>query len=351
MLSEKEILDVLKNIVDPDLNKDIVSLGFVKNLKIGEKSVSLTINLTTPACPLKSQFKQDAINLIKSNFKEIEKVDVEITSEVKKGARQEGFLDVFPEAKNIVAVGSGKGGVGKSTVAVNIASALSVLGSKVGLLDADIYGPSISMMLKTDLKPILMGDKILPLKSNNIFYISMGFLIEEETPIIWRGPLVSRAIEQLLSEVQWPELDYLIIDLPPGTGDAQLTICQRVPVTGAIIVSTPNDVALKTAKRGLVMFEKMNVPILGVVENMSYFVCPYCNNHSDIFVSGLVEEEGQKLGIPCLSKIPVEPKVAESGEKGIPIVNLYPSSETSKAFIKCAEKLASEISKLNLKEK
>lgn len=349
MVTENQILEVLKQIVDPDLKKDIVSLGFVKDLKIGDKSVSFKLNLTTPACPLKAEFKRQAEEIVKKSFPEIEEVNVEITSEVKKAERPQGFLEILPSAKNIVAVGSGKGGVGKSTVAVNLASALSILGGSVGLLDADIYGPSVSMMLKTSQKPIVVGDKILPLKSNGIFYISMGFLVEEETPIIWRGPLVSKAIEQLLSEVDWPELDYLIIDLPPGTGDAQLTICQRVPVTGAVVVSTPNDVALATAKRGLVMFEKMNVPILGIIENMSYFICPHCGKESEIFSKGMAETEAINMGIACLGKIPIESKISESGEKGIPVVNLYPSSETSKAFLKAAESLAQEISKQNFK--
>lgn len=344
-----QILESLKQIIDPDLKKDIVSLGFVKDLKIEEKSVSFKISLTTPACPLKAEFKRQAEEIVKKSFPEIETVNVEITADVKKAERPQGFLEVLPSAKNIIAVGSGKGGVGKSTVAVNLATALSVLGGRVGLLDADIYGPSVSMMLKTSQKPIVVGDKILPLKSNGIFYVSMGFLIEEDTPIIWRGPMVSRAIEQLLSEVDWPELDYLIIDLPPGTGDAQLTICQRVPVTGAVIVSTPNDVALSTAKRGLVMFEKMNVPILGIIENMSYFVCPHCGKESEIFAKGMAEREAENMGIPCLGKIPIEGVIAESGEKGVPIVNLYPSSETAKAFIKAAESLAQEISKIDFK--
>ncbi len=350
-IEEKDVLEILREIIDPDLKKDIVSLGFVRNLKIEDKKIAFEINLTTPACPLKAEFKRQAETLIKENFPEIEEVKVEITSQVKSAERQAGFLEVLPNAKNIIAVGSGKGGVGKSTVAVNLAAALALSGAKVGLLDADIYGPSVSMMLKTSTKPIIVGDKILPLKSNNISYISMGFLIEEETPIIWRGPLVSRAIEQLLSEVEWPPLDYLLVDLPPGTGDAQLTICQRVPVTGAVIVSTPNDVALMTAKRGLTMFQKMNVPILGIVENMSYFICPHCDEKTNIFESGLAEKEAENLGISCLSKIPIEPKIAESGEKGVPVVNLYPSSETAKSFIKAAEALAQEISKLNIKEK
>lgn len=348
-IAEKEILEVLKQIVDPDLRRDIVSLGFVRDLRITEKSVSFKINLTTPACPLKAEFKKQAEEIIKKNFPEIETVEVEITSDVKKAERPQGFLEVLPSAKNIVAVGSGKGGVGKSTVAVNLASALSILGGKVGLLDADIYGPSVSMMLKTSHKPIVVGEKILPMKSNGVHYISMGFLVEEETPIIWRGPLVSRAIEQLLSEVEWPDLDYLIVDLPPGTGDAQLTICQRVPLTGVVIVSTPNDVALSTAKRGLVMFEKMNVPILGIIENMSYFICPHCGKESEIFSKGMAETEAKNMGIPCLGKIPIENKIAESGEKGIPIVNLYPSSETAKAFLTAGQSLVQEISKINLK--
>lgn len=348
-LTEKELLEKLKEIEDPDLKKDIVTLGFIKDIKIENKKVYFKINLTTPACPIKETFKKKAEEILKREFPFLEEINIEITSDVTKGKRLSGFLEVLPNAKNIITVGSGKGGVGKSTVAVNLASAFYLLGAKVGLLDADIYGPSVSMMMKTSQKPVFLNEKIIPFKSHGVYYISMGLLVEEETPIIWRGPLVSRAIEQLLSDVDWPELDYLIIDLPPGTGDAQLTICQRVPVTGAVIVSTPNDVALTTAKRGLIMFEKMNVPILGIVENMSYFICPHCGKESSIFFKGLAEKEANKLHIPFLGKIPIEPSISESGEKGIPLVHLYPSSETTKAFFKVAEKLAQEISKLNLK--
>jgi ATP-binding protein involved in chromosome partitioning len=344
--TEQQILESLKTIIDPDLGKDIVTLGFIRNMKITDDGVSFSIKLTTPACPLKAEFKRQAEEAVKKVFPEAKNVEVAIESEVHHSSRAPGFLEILPSAKNIIAVGSGKGGVGKSTVAVNLAVALSYLGAKVGLLDADIYGPSVSMMLKSDYKPVLKGDKILPLKSNGVHVISMGFLIDDSTPIIWRGPMVSRAIEQLLQEVEWPDVDYLLVDLPPGTGDAQLTIAQRVPLTGAVIVSTPNDVALVTAKRGLAMFQKMNVPILGIIENMSSFVCPHCNKETEIFSKGRAKDEAEKMGIPCLGQIPIESAIAEAGERGVPIVALYPSSQTAKAFFAAAESLAREVSKL-----
>lgn len=348
--TEKQILDSLRTIIDPDLGKDIVTLGFVKDIKITDDSVSFSINLTTPACPMKAQFKKMAEDAVRKVFPSAGKIEVAMEANVRQAVRAQGFLEVLPSAKNIVAIASGKGGVGKSTVAVNLAAALTKLGAKVGLLDADIYGPSVSMMLRTDEKPKLKGDMILPLEKDGIHYISMGFLIDGSTPIIWRGPMVAKAIEQLLQEVEWPEMDYLLVDLPPGTGDAQLTIAQRVPLTGAVIVSTPNDVALVTAKRGLVMFEKMNVPILGLIENMSFFVCPHCSKESEIFTKGLAEEEAAKLGVACLGRIPLEPLIAASGEKGVPVVTLDPSSATAAAFISAAEQLAQSIAKLS-KEK
>jgi len=344
--TEQQILESLKSIIDPDLGKDIVTLGFVRKMKISDDSVSFAINLTTPACPLKQEFKRQAEEAVRKVFPEAKVVEVVMESEVHHASRAPGFLEVLPSARNIIAVGSGKGGVGKSTVAVNLAAALSYLGAKVGLLDADIYGPSVSMMLKSEYKPVLKGDKILPLKSCGVHVISMGFLIDDSTPIIWRGPMVARAIEQLLTDVDWPDLDYLLVDLPPGTGDAQLTIAQRVPLTGAVIVSTPNDVALVTAKRGLTMFEKMNVPILGIIENMSYFVCPHCKKETEIFTRGRARDEAGRLGIPCLGQIPIEPAIAASGERGAPVVALSPSSATAKAFIEAAESLARGVSKL-----
>jgi ATP-binding protein involved in chromosome partitioning len=344
--TEQQILESLKTIIDPDLGKDIVSLGFVQKMKITDDSVTFSIKLTTPACPMKAEFKRQAEEAVKKVFPEAKNIDVAIESEVHHSSRAPGFLEVLPSAKNIIAIGSGKGGVGKSTVAVNLAMALSYLGAKVGLLDADIYGPSVSMMLKSDYKPVLKGDKILPLKSNGVYVISMGFLIDDATPIIWRGPMVAKAIEQLLQEVEWPDVDYLLVDLPPGTGDVQLTIAQRVPLTGAVIVSTPNDVALVTAKRGLTMFQKMDVPILGMIENMSYFICPHCNKETEIFSKGRAKKEAEKIGVPCLGQIPIESSVAQSGDMGVPIVALYPSSPTAKAFFEAAESLAREVSKL-----
>ena len=247
--------------------------------------------------------------------------------------------DLIPGVKHVVAVSSGKGGVGKSTVAVNLAVALQQLGSRVGLMDADIYGPNIPMMMGVTEPPEQVDGKIKPAESHGVRLISMGFFVPEETAVVWRGPMVHTAIQQFFRDVQWGELDVLLVDLPPGTGDAQLTISQIVPLSGAITVTTPQEVALHDVRKGLMMFQKVNVPLLGIVENMSYYVCAHCGTRADIFAHGGGERAAEKLGIPFLGRVPIDPAIREGGDTGLPIVVADPASAQTKAFLDIAAKL------------
>jgi ATP-binding protein involved in chromosome partitioning len=251
--------------------------------------------------------------------------------------------NLIPNVNYVIAVSSGKGGVGKSTVAANLAVALSQLGGKVGLLDADIYGPNIPMMMGVEKPPEQKEGKIQPAESHGIKLISMGFFIPEETAVVWRGPMVHNAIQQFFRDVIWGELDYLLVDLPPGTGDAQLTISQLVPLCGAVTVTTPQEVALHDVRKGMMMFQKVNVPLLGIVENMSYFVCAHCGTRSDIFAHGGGERAAEKLGVPFLGRIPIDPAIRAGGDAGTPIVVADPASPQTKAFKDIAAKLAAGV--------
>jgi ATP-binding protein involved in chromosome partitioning len=249
----------------------------------------------------------------------------------------------LPGVKHIIAVSSGKGGVGKSTVTVNVAVALKQLGYAVGLMDADIYGPNIPMMIGVTKEPVKEGEKILPAEGQGVKVISMGFFVPEDTPVVWRGPMVHSAIQQFFRDVVWGELDYLLIDLPPGTGDVPLTLSQLVPLTGAITVTTPQEVALQDVRKGMMMFKKVNVPLLGVVENMSYFVCGHCGERTEIFSTGGGERAAQKFEIPFLGRIPIDPSIREGGDKGTPIVVNDPSSPQAEAFLQIAKTLVANI--------
>ena len=251
----------------------------------------------------------------------------------------------IPGVKNVIAISSGKGGVGKSTVAVNLAVALAQTGANVGLMDADIYGPNIPLMMGVTQPPEKEGEKIRPAESHGVKVMSMGFFVPEETPVVWRGPMVHGAIQQFFRDVLWDELDYLLIDLPPGTGDVQLTLSQLVPMTGAVSVTTPQEVALHDVRKGVMMFKKVNVPILGVIENMSYFVCGHCGERSDIFSFGGGERAAEKFGVPFLGRIPLDPAIREGGDSGLPILIANPSSAQAKAFKEMAETLINQICK------
>ncbi len=343
-VTEKQVLDALRSVMDPDLNRDIVSLGFIKDIKIEGGRVSFQLELTTPACPLKAQLKaasEDAVKKVGG----VKEVFVDVTSRVV-SHRVEEKGNILPGVKNIIAIASGKGGVGKSTVSVNLAVALAKCGARVGLLDTDIYGPSIPIMMGVSDKPEIHGQKMVPIEKYGVSLMSLGFLVPEDTAVIWRGPMVMKAVEQLLTDVEWEELDYLLIDLPPGTGDVQLTLVQKVPLSGAVIVTTPQDVALLDVIRGISMFRKVDVPILGIVENMSFFQCPHCGERTDIFSHGGGKNAARKQEVPFLGELPIDPKIRSGGDTGRPIVVEDPDSPQSKTFMDIAGKLAAKVSSL-----
>lgn len=343
-VTDEQVLNALRSVEDPDLKKDVVTLGFVKKLQIDGSRVSFELELTTPACPLKAQLKAAAETAVKG-VGGITEVNVEVTSRVSEH-RMSGNEDILPGVKNIVAIASGKGGVGKSTVSVSLAVALARTGARVGLLDTDIYGPSIPIMMGITEKPEIRGEKLIPIEKYGVSLMSIGFLIPEDTPLIWRGPMVMKAVEQLLTDVEWGELDYLLMDLPPGTGDVQLTLAQKVPLSGAVIVTTPQDVALLDVVRGISMFRKLNVPILGVIENMSFFRCPHCGERSDIFSHGGGEAASKKLEVPFLGEVQIDLKIREGGDSGRPVLVDDPLSPQSKVFMNLGEQLAARISSL-----
>lgn len=342
-VNEEQILKALSAIQDPDLHKDIVTLGFVKNVRIQNSHVSLDIVLTTPACPVKDQMQNEAKRIL-GTLPGVSTVDVNMTSSVTSGQSsvKENYI---PEVKNTIAVSSGKGGVGKTTVSVNLAVALAEAGAKVGLLDADIYGPNVPLMMGVKSPPAGgQKDKIPPAQNYGVKIMSIGFFVPEETPIVWRGPMIHGAIQQFLRDVDWGALDYLVVDLPPGTGDAQLSIAQLVPMTGAIIVTTPQDVALLDSRRGLAMFQKVHVPVLGIIENMSYFNCPHCNERTEIFSHGGGKKAAEKLGVPFLGEIPIETAIRAGGDEGRPILIAQPQSVVADIYRKVASAVAAQIS-------
>lgn len=341
-ISQQRVEDALRQIIDPDFGKDIVSLGFVKDIVIAGDQVACTIELTTPACPVREQFQQQAEKLIAA-IPGISKVSIHMTSRVQSGSRT-GMAPI-PGIKHIVAVASGKGGVGKSTVAVNLAVALAQTGARTGLLDADIYGPSVPRLMGlAGRQPRVENERLQPLINYQVATMSIGFLVKEEQAMIWRGPMVAGALTQLLSDVDWGELDYLIIDLPPGTGDAQLTLAQRVPVTGSIIVTTPQDIALLDAKKGMAMFAKVGVPVLGLVENMSVFVCPHCGGESHIFARGGADRLAAEHGTEVLARIPLDMGIRGHSDAGTPIVAALPDTGQAAGFRDLAGEVARRLS-------
>ena len=347
--SEQDVLTVLKKIQDPDLHQDIVSLGFIKNMKIEGGKVAFDIELTTPACPVKDLFKKQAAEEVKK-ITGVTDVAVNMTSNVKQAPTGIKNLNM-PTVKNLIAVASGKGGVGKSTVSANLALALAKTGAKVGLMDADVYGPSIPRMLgvigqqpATD--PV--SKKMIPFEKHGIKFMSVGMLQQEsDTALIWRGPMASKLVQQFLGGVEWGELDYLLIDLPPGTGDIQLTLTQSVPLAGALIVTTPQDVARTIAQKGLRMFQQVQVPIVGIVENMSGFVCEHCHETTNIFKHGGGKKMSEELLVPFLGEVPLEPIIAADGDYGVPTVAAHPESASGKAYAHIAEQMASQLSIIN----
>jgi len=345
--SEAQILEVLKTVQDPELGRDIVSLGMVNNLKVDGSKVTVTLVLTTPACPVREEF-QDTVKQAILAVPGVQSADVTLDANVRGSAKIQS-TNLIQGVRNIIAVGSGKGGVGKSTVSVNLAVSLAKSGAKVGLLDADIYGPNIPTMLGVH-APIQTGSGIKPAFNYGVNAISMGFFIPKGEPVVWRGPMIHGAIQQLLKDVQWGELDYLIVDLPPGTGDASLSLAQLVPLTGAVIVVTPQDVAIEDGAKAIAMFRKLNVPILGLVENMSSFVCPHCNETIDIFGKGGGQEACQQYEIEFLGDIPIDPRIRIGGDEGAPIVAAHPDSPAAQRFMDISKVIAGKISVQNLEE-
>src|SRR5438105_5632080 len=301
-VESQAVLSALTVVRDPDLHKDIVSLGFIKNLTIDGGRVAFTIELTTPACPVKDQMRDQARAAV-SQIQGVSSVNVTMTAKVREAVGAEGARQAVPGVKNIIAVGAGKGGVGKTTVAVNVAIALAKCGSKVGMIDGDIYGPNVPIMLGMKGQLTTDGKKILPAEKYGLQVISMGFLTTDDAPIIWRGPMLHGAVQQFFREVKWVDLDYLVIDMPPGTGDIALSLSQTVPVAGAIIVTTPQQVSLADSRRAIAMYKKLNIPPIGVIENMSYFVCPNCDHEADIFGHGGGEAMAADLNVPFLGRI------------------------------------------------
>src|SRR5437660_4037558 len=344
MPSSQQVLEALGGIKDPDLGRDVVTLGMIKELEVSPQGrVSFTFELTTPACPVRDRFKSQAEEAV-SELAGVTGVDVRMTANVRPAFMRPKPSEVLPGVRQTIAVASGKGGVGKSTVAVNLAAALRLSGATVGLLDADIYGPSVPGLTGVRDQPQVVDQKLVPLRAYGLELMSIGFLGGMEKAMVWRGPMVSRAIQQLMSDVRWGELDYLVIDLPPGTGDASLTIAQSIPLTGVAIVATPQDLALDIAVKALQMFRSLNVNPLGLVENMSWYVCPECGHEHHVFGHGGAERAAQPLGVPCLGAIPRHEDIRVEADGGARIVVSKPDSPAARAFTELASRVAARTS-------
>jgi ATP-binding protein involved in chromosome partitioning len=342
-VEQSVVLEALKVVRDPDLNRDIVSLGFIKDLVIDGGRVAFTIELTTPACPVKDQMRDQARAAV-SQLAGVSVVDVQMSARVREAVSADGTRQSIANVKNVIAVGAGKGGVGKTTVAVNLAIALSKCGSKVGIIDGDIYGPNVPMMLGMKSQLINDGQKIVPAEKYGLQVISMGFLTQDDAPIIWRGPMLHGALQQFFREVRWDNLDYLVVDMPPGTGDVALSLSQTVPVAGAIVVTTPQHVSLADSRRAIAMYRKLNIPPIGVIENMAYFHCPNCDHAADIFGHGGGEDMAHTAGIPFVGRIPIYQPIREGSDAGIPLMISEPDSPAARAFMSAAERTAAQVS-------
>lgn len=342
-LSERDVMAALSKVNDPELHRDLVSLGMVQNVRITDGTVKLRIDLTTPACPMKDRIKADVEGALLA-VPGVKAVELEWGSQVRRSSKgAQG--DFIPGVKNVILVGAGKGGVGKSTVALNLAAALRLEGATVGLLDADFYGPSMPLMTGLSGKPQSKDGKTLePLGAHGLQVMSIGFLVEPDQAMVWRGPMLHSAITQLLRDVNWGELDYLVLDLPPGTGDIPLSLSQLVKAAGIVLVSTPQDVALLDVVKAKSMFDRVSVPVLGIVENMSEFVCPHCEESTAIFDTGGAGRAAEAMGIPLLGKIPLDLAIRMGGDKGTPVTVEYPDSPQAQAFREMARNIAGRVS-------
>jgi len=342
-VSESSVLDALKVVNDPDLHRDIVTLGFVKDVAIDRARVSFTIELTTPACPVKDLMRDQARAAV-LEVPGVSEVDVRMTARVREAVGGDSTRAPVAGVKNIIAVGAGKGGVGKTTLAVNLALALVKCGGRVGLIDADIYGPNVPIMLGMKTQLTTDGQKIVPAEKYGLQVISMGFLTGDDAPIIWRGPMLHGALQQFFREVAWKDIDYLVVDMPPGTGDVALTLGQTVPVAGAVVVTTPQQVSLADSRRAVAMYRKLNIQPLGIIENMSHFVCPNCAHEADIFGHGGGERMAAELGVPFFGRVPIYQPIREGGDTGVPLMVSDPGSPAAKGFMVAAERLAAQLS-------
>jgi ATP-binding protein involved in chromosome partitioning len=348
-LNQTDILDALRHVQEPELHKDLVTLNMIRELKLEGDNVSFTLMLTTPACPLRGQIQDEARQAV-MKVPGVKNVDVKLSAEVNRDNKLLNNKALPGSVKNIIAVASGKGGVGKSTTAVNLAVALQRSGARVGLIDADIYGPNIPMMMglpENERPSVNAQEQLIPLESYGVKVISIGFMVDPGKPIIWRGPMLHGVIRQFLGSVQWGELDYLVVDLPPGTGDAPLSLVQSVPLSGAVIVTTPQAVALSDVRRSIAMFNEVRVPILGLVENMSGLDCPHCHKKIELFEGQGGLTLSKEYNVPLLGQVPFDPSVGQSGDKGKPIVIAQPQSAQAQAFLKAAEWVAARVSVLN----
>jgi ATP-binding protein involved in chromosome partitioning len=339
-VTEEAVMAALSKVQEPELHKDLVSLNMIHNLEISGGEVGFTVMLTTPACPLRSQIEREVRQAVEG-VPGVTAVDVHFDANVPNDGRQRGLLKL--PIRNAIAIASGKGGVGKSTVAVNVAVVLAQSGARVGLLDADIYGPNIPTMMGVKHLPPPRDGKLYPAEAHGVKMMSIGFLVRPEQPLIWRGPMLHSAIRQFLTDVVWEELDYLVVDLPPGTGDAGLSLAQSMPLSGGVIVTLPQQVSLDDARRGLEMFRELNVPILGVVENMSYLELPD-GNRMDVFGSGGGQRLAAESGVPFIGAIPMDPAVRQGGDEGIPVVIKAPESPVSRALTEISKDIAAKIS-------
>jgi ATP-binding protein involved in chromosome partitioning len=341
-VTQEQVLGVLRTVQDPDLHKDIVTLGFVKDVKVQDDAVDFTIELTTPACPVRDQMKAEAEQKV-ATLPGVRVARAQMTANVR--ARGGFGRQELPGIRNILAVGAGKGGVGKSTTAVNLAVALRQKGARVGLMDTDVYGPNIPQMLGITVQPEVNEErKMVPPEAHGIKVISMGMLVPPDQPVIWRGPMLHGAVQQFMRDVVWGELDYLVVDLPPGTGDVSLSMAQSVPVAGAVVVTTPQGVSVSDVRKAVAMFRQLNIPVLGVIENMSWFECPHCHEKTEIFGRGGGQKMATDLMIPFLGAVPIDTRVREGGDEGQPIVVAAPGAPAARAFAELAGKVAAQVS-------
>jgi len=345
-VTKEDVLDQLRTVNDPELHKDLVTLNMIKNVAICDGLVKVHVELTTPACPLKDTIKNDVTEAVK-RLDGVREVELEWSAQVRANQQTQKKL---PGVKNVIAVGAGKGGVGKSTIAVLLAIGLQREGASVGLMDADVYGPSIPKMLGIeDGKPYVKGERILPIVQHDLKVMSMGFMVEKDKAIIWRGPMVHGVIKQFLDQVDWGELDYLIVDLPPGTGDVPLTLSQSIPMTGSVVVCTPQDVALLDAKRAVAMYQQLNVPCIGIIENMSYYLCPQCGHRDEIFDHGGAKRAAEDLKVPFLGSIPLNVRIRINGDAGTPADNFIEKDDLiQQAILDVVRNTAGQVSVKNM---